>query len=151
MSMRRRALLLAVMAAAPLWLTGCESARFVQVQQSGGVVAIPSNTNAWPTHYRDHALELIAQKCPNGYVIVDEKEEVVGQRVSTDTRSDTKAAPTFMLGGASGDSSTNGKSGKSFSEGLGGIAVPLGDTRQTTYQTTHAQDVTEWRIYYKAK
>jgi hypothetical protein len=141
--MRWRALVLAIMAIiGPVWSTGCQSARFVQVQQSGGVVAIPANTNDWPNYYRDHALSLIAQKCPNGYVIFEEKEEVVGQRVHTDTRTDTQQPATVLVGGTAGNPSSRG--------GVG-LAVPTGDERQTTHQTTRTTDVTEWRIYYQAK
>src|SRR5947209_14583421 len=41
--------------------------------------AIPSNTNSWPTYHRKSAEELMAKKCPNGYVIDSEGEVVVGQ------------------------------------------------------------------------
>src|ERR1700730_17793033 len=62
---------------------GCGSARMIQATSDGGVVAIPSNCNAWPFCYRDDAKRLMAEKCPAGYEIVQEEEVVVGQRTST--------------------------------------------------------------------
>src|SRR5262249_38773492 len=59
---------------------GCMSpARYVSVTNDGGIVAIPSNTNYWPTHNRDAAEDLMRKKCPEGYVIDREEEIVVGQ------------------------------------------------------------------------
>jgi hypothetical protein len=66
--------------------TGCLSttARFVENRQgSGGIVAIPSNTNYWPTYHRDAAKKLMAEACPNGYEITTEREVAVGQEVRT--------------------------------------------------------------------
>jgi hypothetical protein len=55
-------------------LAGCSTgARYVTTTNSAGVVAIPSNTDDWPYHYRKQAEELMQAKCPGGYVI--EREE----------------------------------------------------------------------------
>src|SRR5882672_790752 len=89
-AMRVRAALLL----APLFLAGtigCGSARYVMQDQHGGVVAIPSNNNSWPTHYRDEAEKMMKQKCPQGYVIEREEEVVVGQTTTDKTDTDTKS------------------------------------------------------------
>ncbi len=72
-----RLLLPAVLLAAAA--SGCAGARLVQGTADGGVVAIPSNSNSWPQRYRESAEKLMAERCPNGYDIVEEKEVVVGQ------------------------------------------------------------------------
>src|SRR5262249_21161996 len=78
---------LAVPAAVFLLVTmsGCGSARMLgyNAETGVGVVAIPNNYNFWPLKYRDEADKLMAQRCPNGYDIVEEKEVVVGQTATT--------------------------------------------------------------------
>jgi hypothetical protein len=64
-------------------VTGCGSARLIHGTPDGGVVAIPSNSNYWPMKYRDEAEKLMAKRCPNGYVVVEEGEVVVGKKAST--------------------------------------------------------------------
>lgn len=59
-------------------LVGCGSARYVSTGSEGGVLAIPSNSNSWPTYYRDKAEALMRAKCPNGYIIEHEEEAVTG-------------------------------------------------------------------------
>ena len=66
-------------------LGGCANARYVECSAGDGVVAIPANTNSWPNYYRNHAEELMRQKCPDGYEIVHEGEAVTGQTHDTDT------------------------------------------------------------------
>jgi hypothetical protein len=129
---------------------GCGSARFVQVDGDGGVVAIRNNSNVWPTYYRDKADALIRQRCPAGYEIVREEEIVTGQVADTDTQSNTRQSPTLLLGGTDSDR-TKSNRGDYRSEALGAIAIPTGETEQTTHQTTHYRDVTEWRISYRKK
>lgn len=136
-----------------LWvglIAGCAKARFVQVDQGYGVVAIPANTNSWPNYYRDQAEALIRQKCPNGYEVVHEEESVTGQVVHTDTRSEVRPPPTLGIGGVDGESG-KGKSGDHSSGMFAGVAIPLGNAEEKTKQTTHVSDVTEWRIHYRAK
>ncbi len=41
------------------------------------MVAIPNNTDVWPTYYRRKALAMIAAQCPDGFEITDEKEVTV--------------------------------------------------------------------------
>lgn len=66
-------------------VSGCGSARMLSYNADTGVgvVAIPSNANYWPLKYRDEADKLMAQRCPGGYDIVEEKEVVVGQTATT--------------------------------------------------------------------
>jgi hypothetical protein len=101
--------------------TGCGSARLVAVDQGGGVVAIPSNTNFWPTYYREKAELLIAEKAPGGYEIVREEEVVTG--VVQQTRNDTKQ---------------NDKPVKQ-----GSLVI------QETTQTTEVKSQTEYRITFR--
>jgi hypothetical protein len=114
-------------------LSGCANARYVQVDQETGVVAMPANTNCWPTYYRDHAEALMRQKCPNGYEVVCEEESVVGQVAHTHTESETRPPPSVSIGG------------------VASVAVPLGNTEERTRETTNVDNVTEWRIYYHAR
>lgn len=69
-------------------VSGCNHARYVMKDQWGGVVAIPNNNNQWPSFNRKHAEELIAQQCPQGYVIEGENEVVVGQESHVQTTVD---------------------------------------------------------------
>jgi hypothetical protein len=62
---------------APLLLAaacGCLNSgpHFVERTDGGGVVAIPNNSDVWPTHYRSRAEKLMAEYCPDGYVITGE-------------------------------------------------------------------------------
>lgn len=59
--------------------TGCQSARYVMRDQMQGVVAIPSNSNAWPSYHRRNAEKLMAEHFPEGYLIEREEEAVIGQ------------------------------------------------------------------------
>lgn len=55
---------------------GCAQVRLVRDTPDGGVIAIPNNTNEWPTYYRNRAMQLMQRKCPEGYVIVGEQATV---------------------------------------------------------------------------
>lgn len=112
-------------------LAGCASARFIQVDQGGGVIAIPENSNVWPTYYRDKAEALLREKCPRGFDIVREEEVVTGQVAHTDTKTTNSPPPGVLVGGV--------------------LAVPLGESEQQVQQTTHYRDQTEWRIHFRAK
>jgi len=73
-------------------LTGCGSARLIRSSNDGsGVVAIPSNTNTWPSYYYDSAAKLMASKCPNGYEIVKEEEVAVGKTTTTNESVDRQS------------------------------------------------------------
>jgi hypothetical protein len=109
-----------------LALTGCTSARVVSRDPTGGVVAIPENSNSWPSRYRDQAIALIKQDCPD-YAIVREEEVVTGtvttDRDSTDTRTRDLAPKAWPLGGTA-------------------TSTDVTHTRET-------QNRTEWRITYR--
>jgi hypothetical protein len=137
--------LLAAVAATSM--VGCAKARHVEVTQQGGVVAIPSNTNSWPSYYRNQAEELIRQKCPNGYEIVQEEELVTGKVAHTNSRTKTERAPTLDLGRFHNDAEES----EGSSTSLAGLSVPLGKTREETNETTDYTDMTEYRIYYRPK
>jgi hypothetical protein len=146
--MRQRYALLLVALMGLAGLSGCANARYVQVDQNAGIVSIPANTNSWPNYYRDHAETLIRQKCPAGYEVVYEEEAVVGQVAHTRSHTDTQEAPTLGLGGIQTDGNKNSKNG---SGSFAGLAIPLGNTQETTRQTTNTNNVTEWRIHYRAR
>jgi hypothetical protein len=107
-------------------LTGCGGARMVSSGPNGGVVAIPSNTDAWPLHYRQEAEKLMAQKCPQGYTIDQEEEVVVGQQT------------------------TNQQSTNSQTQDLiNRKQLPAGSVTSTdTTHTTTTQNLTEYRITF---
>ena len=48
---------------------------FVSQTPGGGVIAIPNNSDQWPSYYRSRAERLMKETCPNGYTI--DREEVV--------------------------------------------------------------------------
>ena len=92
-AMRWRAAFLLLGLIGPASLTGCANARYLQVDHDTGVIAMPENTNCWPTYYRDHALALMRQQCPNGYEVVHEEESVVGQVAHTHTETESRPPP----------------------------------------------------------
>lgn len=77
---------------------GCSTARLVSCDSTGGVVAMPSNTDMWPTHYRKSAEEIMAKKFPQGYVIEGEGEVVVGQRVTDHVTGNNNSAASTLFG-----------------------------------------------------
>jgi hypothetical protein len=79
-------------------LSGCNGARFVAKDQFGGVVAIPANTDEWPTHYRAKAEELMRKQCPEGYVIDHEEEAVIGQTTTNRQQTDTSSVGSVIVG-----------------------------------------------------
>ena len=70
-----------LLAAAIVLLTGsgCRSARYVYKDAERGIVAIPSDSNSWPSYHRERAEDLMLAHFPQGFVIAAEWEEVVGQ------------------------------------------------------------------------
>ena len=126
---------------------GCNSARMVRCDATGGTVAMPCNSNTWPYYHRDKAMALMQQKCPNGFEIVSEGEVVTGQVAHTNAQTNTKENPTILLGGKDANASQKPNGLDAF----GGLAIPIGETKHTTQQTTTYRDVTEWRIDYRAK
>jgi hypothetical protein len=109
-----------------LSLSGCATpARYLSRESTGGIVAIDSNTNSWPSYNRKRAEELMAAHFPGGYEIIREDEVVVGQTTTNNTLTNRETQPTWN---------------------------PLVDKEQvTTTQTSSTQDRTEWRIYYRPK
>ncbi len=106
---------------------GCNHARVVELSSNGGgVVAIPDNTNSWPSRNHRHAEELMAQRCPNGYVIDDEREIVVGQVAHTTSETEQKNVPVLT-------------------------AIGLAPAKLETQQTTSYVDQKEWRIWFRPK
>lgn len=75
-------------------LSGCATARYVERHAEGGVVAIPENSNHWPTYYRQAALDLITQHVGPHYEILEEREVVVGQQ----TNNNQQLGPDFLAG-----------------------------------------------------
>lgn len=144
--MRGSALILCV-AMAVVILSGCARPRFVEVSKDGGVVAIPSNSNQWPTYYRDKAEKLMREKCPEGYEIVMEEEVVTGQVTHTDSRTKTKEAPSLDLGRIPYDSQDPENNAAS----LAGVTIPLGKKQEDVAATTSSRDVTEYHIHYRPK
>jgi hypothetical protein len=96
MSITRR--VCAVILAAALGCCGCAQARYVRVDDAGGVVAVPANTDAWPFYYRSSAEALMKEKCPEGYVIDHEEEAAVGTQITERTASDTSSVSAYLLG-----------------------------------------------------
>src|SRR5258708_4542779 len=107
-------------------LCGCGHARYVTLDANGGVVAIPTNTDEWPCHYRVKAEEMMKMKCPQGYVIEREEEVVVGTTRQTDTHTDTTGHPLLA-------------------------ALQVAPITEKTQETTSYHDQSEWRIWFRAK
>jgi hypothetical protein len=106
---------------------GCAgTARLVSLDSGGGVVAVPENSNRWPSFYRKQAEELMKANCPDGYTIVKEEEVVVGQTQHTHTTTDRSGSPLLA-------------------------ALHIDPINENSNQTTSYEDRKEWRIYYQAK
>jgi hypothetical protein len=61
-----------------LGLIGCGSAHYVSQDAKSGIIAIPYNTNTWPSYYHDEAEKMMKAKCPSGYVIDMEGPVLIG-------------------------------------------------------------------------
>jgi hypothetical protein len=126
MSSTKSARLAALAAGLFMGLCGCASpARLVSYDAGGGVVAIPNNSDAWPTYNRRHAEELMRAKFPGGYVIEKEEEVVVGQTQHTFTNTQRSGDATLA-------------------------ALHIAPVNENTNQTTSVEDQKEWRIYFRA-
>lgn len=120
----RQFLVLAAVAAASS--VGCANARYVQKIEGEGVVAVPVNSDAWPSYNRTNALKLIEEHVGPAYEIVEEREVKTG--TSTTNTQNTDREQTFNS------------------------EVPfLPAERQTTTSTTTASDVKEYHIHYRRK
>jgi hypothetical protein len=106
---------------------GCNHARLLQRNgNGGGVVAIPDNTDSWPSHNLRHAKDLMAKQCPGGYVIEREEEVVTGQVTHTNTNTNRHGVPVLS-------------------------AVGLGPTFEDQQTTVTTEDQKEWRIWFRPK
>lgn len=118
--------LLIVAAAALCGASGCASARYVEKNADGGIVAIPSNADFWPIKHRTAAMELIEKHVGPGYELGEEKEVVTG--VTTHHNQEVKREPTFNS------------------------EVPFLDAeKQTITNSTTSTDRTEYRIAYRRR
>jgi hypothetical protein len=64
-------------------LSGCastEGVRYVYQDRDFGVIAMPENTDWWPTHYRRHGEKLMDDHFPDGHEIVRAEEVIEGER-----------------------------------------------------------------------
>ncbi|HYT93750.1 MAG TPA: hypothetical protein VEL76_33835 [Gemmataceae bacterium] len=107
-------------------LGGCGTARQITVTSDGGCIAIPENSDVWPTNYRTKAIELMKKQCPQGYVIVREEEVVTGK-----VRTDSEATDTQTQ-----DVSSRRRPNATL-------------TTTSTSHTSAVRDQTEYRIYYQ--
>ncbi len=78
---------------------GCVGARYVSLGPEGGIVAVPENTNVWPTFYRDKAEALMRDACPEGYVIEHQGEVTVGSRTSEYTGAPDASVSSLLKSG----------------------------------------------------
>lgn len=120
-------MLLATFAAAG----GCAApAKYIEKRADGGVVAVPDDTDCWPSYNRRAALEKIQQHVGADYVITDERRVVVGQTTMGNGQSTTT------------NHTLNPKN----------PAYPAQQTQTTTGSSTAmTQDVTQWQITYQRK
>ena len=122
--MKRFLMLAAAVAVAST--VGCANARYVQKVGDEGVVAVPVNSDAWPSYNRTSALKLIEQHVGPGYEIVEEREVKTG--TATTNTQNTNREQTFNS------------------------EVPfLPAERQTTTTTTTAAAITEYHIHYRKR
>ena len=133
-----------------LLVSGCAGPRFVEVDRSGAVVAIPANTNTWPTYHRDKLDAMLRERFPNGYEIVSEEEVVTGSVAHTRAHTQMREPPRLMLAGAE-DTTRGTRHGEHSAAAFSGISLPLGQAQQHTQETTTYRDVSEWRVHVRAK
>lgn len=104
---------------------GCASpAKHVEKNRDGGIVSIPNNTDAWPSHNRRAALDLIQKHVGVNYEIVQEREVVVGQSTTNNQQVNTEQTVNRSM-------------------------PFLPAEKQTITNNTTSRDVTEWRIWYR--
>src|SRR6516165_9158583 len=102
--------------------TGClQGARMVHKDANGGIVAIPENTDMWPTYCRSEALKMIREQSPS-YEIVSEGEVVIGQQTQNSQRTENRK--------------------------IGPDGKPVGDLT-TTYGNSSTTEKKEYRIQYQ--
>ncbi|MCS6864043.1 MAG: hypothetical protein RMJ56_09670 [Gemmataceae bacterium] len=112
-----------------VWNSGCaSSARYVQKNdlEGTGIVAIPANTNEWPTYHRREALAKIQEHVGPHYEIISEMEVVTGQTTISDAQVNTESL-----------------NQRRFPRGLSEF--------QTVRGSSTTRDITEWHIHYRRK
>src|SRR5262245_56500841 len=108
-------------------LSGCASpARYVERTGDTGVIAIPANTDSFPSYNRSEAMALIHKHVGANFEILEEREVATGKRTLNDQQ-------------------VNNEQTWNTSNPL------LPANKQTVQNTTTTQDVTEWRIAYRKK
>ena len=108
-------------------LSGCASpARYVERSGETGVIAIPANTDSFPSYNRSEAMALIQKHIGSNFEIVEEREVATGKRTLNDQQ-------------------VNNEQTWNTSNPL------LPANKQTVQNTTTTQDMTEWRIAYRRK
>jgi hypothetical protein len=108
-------------------LSGCASpARYVERTGDSGVIAIPANTDTFPSYNRSEAMALIQKHVGGSFEILEEREVATGKRTLNDQQ-------------------VNNEQTWNSSNPL------LPANKQTVQNTTTTQDVTEWRIAYRKK
>jgi hypothetical protein len=61
-------------------LSGCASpARYIERTGESGVVAIPANTDVWPSYNRTEAMDLIRKHVGSNFEIIEEREVATGK------------------------------------------------------------------------
>ena len=121
-----RVVVFSILAALAASTTGCASAHYVSKQSDSGVVAIPSNNDYWPFHYRQEAEALIRQHVGPDYEIVEERQVVTGMRTTNNEQTQR-------------DLIMNKKQTNVVGE------------RESTTGTVTSSDVTEWQITYRRR
>jgi hypothetical protein len=72
-------------------LSGCASpARYIDRTPDGGIVAIPANTDYFPTYNRSAAIEKIKEHVGPNYEIVEERETPKGQQTFSNQQVNNK-------------------------------------------------------------
>lgn len=82
----RRTIPFLLLSTAVLTASGCagiREVRYVYQDGSSGVIGMPENSSRWPTYYRKHAEEMMAQHFPEGYEVIRAEEVVEGSRTLT--------------------------------------------------------------------
>lgn len=113
---------ISILVLAVLPACGCQSARYITKTASGGVVAIPADSNGWPFYHRADAEALMSQHFPEGYVVEAEQEAVVG--TTTDVQHPVRNA----------------------SVDVGEVTLDLGG-----FTTATSRNETEWHIQYRRR
>src|SRR5690606_31215537 len=101
-------------------------ARYVEKQGDAGVIAIPNNTDHWPSHHRREAIALIQKHVGPDYEILEEREVVTGQATQNNQQVNTEQTANRRNPNLPGE-------------------------KQTVTGTVTQSDITEWRIAYRRK